>query len=312
MVEKLFPTTVVGSYPQPDWLVDRKMLSKVVPRVRMKEMWRVPDEWLEQAQDDATIVAIHEMERAGIDVITNGEIRRESYSNRFATALEGVDIDHPGFVKVWSGAEMPVHRVALHRLCDRLGITEVILLSLRIGPHILRGHQPGIVTKCRKPATEVMGAGAGLHAKKPRRHIGQTRFHLAARPPLPQHDRTAFVVAYNVKRVLTGIDADNGDLGCLRHDVLLVFGAPASFACWRGTSTAGPSHWRTRRLKAAFSLARNRPATWSPHTASASGTRKSIPISITERHDLQQDLFAVFQFPTRSRSVREVERSPRR
>ncbi len=75
------------------------MLSKVVPRVRLKEMWRVPDEWLEQAQE-ATIVAIHEMERAGIDVITDGEIRRESYSNRFATALEGVDIDHPGFVKV--------------------------------------------------------------------------------------------------------------------------------------------------------------------------------------------------------------------
>src|SRR3569832_1628833 len=85
MAEKLFPTTVVGSYPQPDWLVDRKMLSKVVPRVRMKEMWRVADEWLEQAQDDATIVAIRAMERAGIDVITDGEMRRESYSNRFAT-----------------------------------------------------------------------------------------------------------------------------------------------------------------------------------------------------------------------------------
>src|SRR5262245_66229837 len=84
-------TTVVGSYPQPDWLVDRQMLSKGVPRVRLRAMWRVPEPFLEQAQDDATIVAIREMERAGIDVITDGEIRRESYSNRFATALEGVD-----------------------------------------------------------------------------------------------------------------------------------------------------------------------------------------------------------------------------
>ena len=103
MPDKLFPTTVVGSYPQPDWLVDRKMLSKVVPRVRMKEMWRVPEEFLEQAQDDATIIAIRDMERAGIDIITDGEMRRESYSNRFATALEGIDIENPGFVKARSG-----------------------------------------------------------------------------------------------------------------------------------------------------------------------------------------------------------------
>jgi hypothetical protein len=80
----LLPTTVVGSYPQPDWLVDRAMLSKSVPRTRMTEMWRIPDTYLEQAQDDATIVAIRDMERAGIDVFTDGEIRRESYSNRFA------------------------------------------------------------------------------------------------------------------------------------------------------------------------------------------------------------------------------------
>jgi 5-methyltetrahydropteroyltriglutamate--homocysteine methyltransferase len=111
MVEKLLPTTVVGSYPQPDWLVDRQMLSKTVPRIRMKEMWRVPDQWLEQAQDDATIVAIHDMERAGIDIVTDGEIRRESYSNRFATALEGIDIENPAVVKTRSGVELPVPRV---------------------------------------------------------------------------------------------------------------------------------------------------------------------------------------------------------
>jgi len=110
MPEKLFPTTVVGSYPQPDWLVDRKMLSKVVPRVRMTEMWRIPPEFLEQAQDDATVVAIRNMERAGIDVITDGEIRRESYSNRFATALDGIDIKNPGVVQARSGPT-PVPRV---------------------------------------------------------------------------------------------------------------------------------------------------------------------------------------------------------
>ena len=91
-------TTVVGSYPQPDWLVDRALLSKGVPRVRLPAMWRVPEPFLEQAQDDATIVAIREMERAGIDIISDGEIRRESYSNRFATALDGVDVATPAVI----------------------------------------------------------------------------------------------------------------------------------------------------------------------------------------------------------------------
>ena len=110
MTSHLLPTTVVGSYPQPDWLVKRDMLSKTVPRVRM-DIWRVPEQWLEQAQDDATIVAIRDMERAGIDIITDGEVRRESYSNRFATALEGIDTDNPGMVKARSGHETPVPRV---------------------------------------------------------------------------------------------------------------------------------------------------------------------------------------------------------
>jgi 5-methyltetrahydropteroyltriglutamate--homocysteine methyltransferase len=99
----LLPTTVIGSYPQPDWLINREMLSKVVPRVRMTELWRVPEKYLEDAQDDATLIAIRDMERAGIDIITDGEMRRESYSNRFATALDGVDIKTPGEVKARSG-----------------------------------------------------------------------------------------------------------------------------------------------------------------------------------------------------------------
>ncbi|MGH7315811.1 MAG: 5-methyltetrahydropteroyltriglutamate--homocysteine methyltransferase [Candidatus Rokuibacteriota bacterium] len=111
MPQLILPTTVVGSYPQPDWLVDRTMLSKGVPRVRMRAMWRVPEAFLEEAQDDATVVAIRAMERAGIDIISDGEIRRESYSNRFATALAGVDAEHPGVITNRVGQETLVPRV---------------------------------------------------------------------------------------------------------------------------------------------------------------------------------------------------------
>jgi 5-methyltetrahydropteroyltriglutamate--homocysteine methyltransferase len=95
----LFPTTLVGSYPQPDWLIDRKKLAEIVPpRARARELWRMDGELLDLAQDDATILAVRDQERAGIDVVTDGEMRRESYSNRFATALEGMDSDNPAEV----------------------------------------------------------------------------------------------------------------------------------------------------------------------------------------------------------------------
>lgn len=109
----LLPTTVVGSYPQPDWLIDRDNLrSRLPPRVRAREIWRVAEPFLEQAQDDATLVAIRDMERAGIDIISDGEMRRESYSNRMATALSGVDIDKPGTALDRTGHPNPVPRVA--------------------------------------------------------------------------------------------------------------------------------------------------------------------------------------------------------
>jgi 5-methyltetrahydropteroyltriglutamate--homocysteine methyltransferase len=110
-VNGILPTTVVGSYPQPEWLIDRKLLGTLVPRVRMPEIWRVPEEWLEEAQDDATLLAIRDMERAGIDIITDGEMRRESYSNRFATALDGVDIDNPATITGRSGKPSRVPRI---------------------------------------------------------------------------------------------------------------------------------------------------------------------------------------------------------
>jgi 5-methyltetrahydropteroyltriglutamate--homocysteine methyltransferase len=108
----LLLTSVVGSYPQPDWLVDRAMLgSRLPPRTRALEIWRVAPEYLEQAQDDATVLAIRDLERAGIDIITDGEIRRESYSNRFATALEGMDLENPGTALDRTGHPNPVPRV---------------------------------------------------------------------------------------------------------------------------------------------------------------------------------------------------------
>jgi 5-methyltetrahydropteroyltriglutamate--homocysteine methyltransferase len=111
MTLPVLPTTVVGSYPQPDWLVDRALLSKGVPRVRQQAIWRIPEPLLEQAQDDATIVAIREIERAGIDIVSDGEIRRESYSNRFATALDGVDIAQPALITDRYGNQTAVPRV---------------------------------------------------------------------------------------------------------------------------------------------------------------------------------------------------------
>ncbi len=108
----LFPTTLVGSYPQPEWLIDRKKLAgRFPPRVRARELWRIPEALLAEAQDDATLLAIKAQEDAGLDIITDGEIRRESYSNRFATALEGVDIDHPGTALDRSGHPNPVPRI---------------------------------------------------------------------------------------------------------------------------------------------------------------------------------------------------------
>jgi 5-methyltetrahydropteroyltriglutamate--homocysteine methyltransferase len=106
------PTSIVGSLPQPGWLIDRDRLShQFPPRVRARELWRVPADLLAEAQDDATLVAIRMQEEAGLDIVTDGEIRRESYSNHFATALDGVDIDHPGEVLNRSGLPIPVPRV---------------------------------------------------------------------------------------------------------------------------------------------------------------------------------------------------------
>ena len=145
----LFPTSLVGSYPQPDWLIDRKKLAgRFPPRVRAKELWRVAPEWLEQAQEDATILAIRDQERAGLDIITDGEMRRESYSNRFATALEGVDIDNPGTALDRSGHPNPVPRVTGKiRRKHAVEVGDLKFLKANVSPgHMVKMTVPGPFT----------------------------------------------------------------------------------------------------------------------------------------------------------------------
>ena len=154
MAARLLPTTVVGSYPQPEWLIDRELLETMVPRVRVPEIWRIPERWLEQAQDDATLLAIRDMEQAGIDIITDGEMRRESYSNRFATALEGVDIDRPATITGRAGRPVKVPRITGR--IRRRGPVEVrdVEFLRRITDRTIKITLPGPFTMSRQAVNE--------------------------------------------------------------------------------------------------------------------------------------------------------------
>ena len=150
----LLPTTVVGSYPQPDWLVDRERLGATVPRVRAPELWRVPAPWLEEAQDDATVLAIREMERAGIDIITDGEIRRESYSNHFATALEGIEIARPATITGRAGRPVQVPRVTHRVRRTRAVEVEAVRFLRRNTERTIKVTLPGPFTMSRQAKNE--------------------------------------------------------------------------------------------------------------------------------------------------------------
>jgi len=161
----LFPTTLVGSYPQPEWLIDRKRLAgRFPPRVRARELWRVPEPLLAEAQDDATIVAIKAQEDAGLDIITDGEIRRESYSNRFATALDGVDLDNPGTALDRSGHPNPVPRVvgAIRRR-HAVGVADVEFL-LRHTRRRVKVTVPGPFTMAQQAQIDHYGGSRQLAA----------------------------------------------------------------------------------------------------------------------------------------------------
>ena len=141
-----------------------------------------------------------------------------------------------------------LHRRPLHRLGDRFRVAEVVLLPLAIGPHVFRRHQPGIVTERIELAGEMMCPNASLHADQARRHVGESRLDLTARPLLAQHNRAALIKANDVKRVLADIDTDHGDLGAWLSwawALLLMLSPHSSVSCWQGRSTAGPSHYRT-------------------------------------------------------------------
>ena len=161
----LLPTMLVGSYPQPDWLIDRERLAgRFPPRVRARELWRVPEPYLAQAQDDATLLAIKAQEEAGLDFITDGEIRRESYSNRFATALEGVDLDHPGTALDRSGHPNPVPRVVGPiRRRHAVGVGDLQFLRKHTQRHV-KVTVPGPFTMAQQAQIDYYGGSRELAA----------------------------------------------------------------------------------------------------------------------------------------------------
>src|SRR3989440_12735632 len=160
----MLETTVIGSYPQPEWLIDRERLrSRLPPRVAARELWRVEEPFLEQAQDDATALAIHDQEEIGIDVITDGEIRRESYSNRFATALDGIDLDNPGTALARTGHPNPVPRgVAPIRRRHAVGVRDLEFLRSHTQRHI-KVTGPGPFTMSQQAQIDYYG-GSREHA----------------------------------------------------------------------------------------------------------------------------------------------------
>ena len=161
----LLPTTLVGSYPQPDWLIDReKLAGRFPPRVRAKELWRVAEPFLAQAQNDATVLAIRAQEEAGLDIVTDGEMRRESYSNRFATALDGVDIDNPGSALDRSGHPNPVPRV-VGKIRRRHAVeVEDLLFLKRHTQRMVKMTVPGPFTMSQQAQIEHYGGSRELAA----------------------------------------------------------------------------------------------------------------------------------------------------
>jgi 5-methyltetrahydropteroyltriglutamate--homocysteine methyltransferase len=161
----LLPTSLVGSYAQPDWLIDReKLAGRFPPRTRVKELWRVPEPWLDQAWDDATIMAIAEQERAGLDIVTDGEMRRESYSNRFATALDGVDLDNHGTALDRSGEPVPVPRVTGEiRRRHAVQVRDVQFLREHASPgKMIKITVPGPFTMAQQAQDDFYGDGEAL------------------------------------------------------------------------------------------------------------------------------------------------------
>lgn len=189
MESRLFPTSLVGSYPQPDWLIDRtKLAGRFPPRIRAFELWRIPEAFLAEAQSDATLVAIRDQEQAGLDIITDGEIRRESYSNHFATALQGIDIDHPGTALDRSGHPNPVPRViGPIRRRRPVGVSDVEFLR-RHTDRIVKMTVPGPFTMSQQAQNEHYQDGESLAMAYAEACNGEIRDLFAAGADIVQVD----------------------------------------------------------------------------------------------------------------------------
>jgi len=238
-VQKLLPTTVVGSYPQPDWLVDReKLKTQSVPRVRVTDIWRIEENRLEAAQDDATVLAIRDMERAGIDIVTDGEIRRESYSNRFVTELDGVDSDNPVIVTLPTGRQGAMPRVvAKVRRAHPVEVRDVEFLR-RNTDRTIKITMPGPFTmsrQCRnehyKDADEmIMDFAAALNAEARELERAGADIIQLDEPWLRQDPEAARRVAVPaINAALEGLSATTAVHLCFGY-AHLVSGKPSGYA----------------------------------------------------------------------------------
>jgi len=238
-VQKLIPTTVVGSYPQPDWLVDReKLKSQSVPRVRVTDIWRIEERWLEAAQDDATVLAIRDMERAGIDIITDGEIRRESYSNRFVTELEGVDSRNPAIVTLPTGRQGALPRIVSKiRRTHAVEVRDVEFLR-RNTDRMIKITLPGPFTMSRQchnefykdPDEMVMDFAAALNAEAKELEKAGADVIQLDEPWLRQDPEAAKRVAVlAINAALEGLSATTAVHLCFGY-AHLVSGKPGGYA----------------------------------------------------------------------------------
>ncbi len=238
-MQKLIPTTVVGSYPQPDWLVDReKLKSQTVPRVRVTDIWRIDEGHLEAAQDDATILAIRDMERAGIDIVTDGEIRRESYSNRFVTELEGVDCDTPKIVTLPTGRQGAMPRVVSKvRRTHAVEVRDVEFLR-RNTDRTIKITMPGPFTMSRQchnehykdPDEMVMDFAAALNAEAKELEKAGADIIQLDEPWLRQDPEAAKRVAVRaINAALKGLSATTAVHLCFGY-AHLVSGKPSGYA----------------------------------------------------------------------------------
>jgi hypothetical protein len=277
------PTMIVGSLPQPDWLIDRERLGhQFPPRIRATELWRIPTAYLREAQDDATLVALRAQEEAGLDVVTDGEIRRESYSNHFATALDGLDLDHPGTVRNRSGIDIPVPRVTGEiRRTGPVQVDDVRFLRAHTGRPI-KITVPGPFTMAQQAQNDNYADDRALamaYADVVREEIADL---FAAGADIVQIDEPWLQARPEVARRY-GAEAVTRAAGTppVRYTSTCASGTPRWSPIAPRATPSWPN-WPTHRLTPSPSRRRSR--TWTPRPCARSGARASRSASWTSRH----------------------------